>query len=106
MRKIYNYNNVTDIYINLNETSYSDPETQKWLWDEAKVVYSGTNTTPLMLKGNNVYLGWEDDGHICFDDRSLVLGAVYFQSLLRDGKIMLDNIQKEVKSNKKSKKKV
>ena len=97
MRKIYNTNQGIDIYIDLNETSYHDPETQKWLWDNAKVIYSGLNTSPLMFLDNKVTIGWEDDGHICFDSEALTLDLIYFKSLLRDGEILLNKISEEVK---------
>ena len=94
MRKIYNTNQGIDIYIDLLETSYHDPETQKWLWDKAKVVYSGLNTSPLMFLDNKVTIGWEDDGHICFDSDCPVFNILYFEVLLRDGQSLLQKIQK------------
>lgn len=104
MRKIFENNFGIDIYIDLEKTSYHDPETQKWLWDKAKVIYSGLNTTPIMLLGNNnIALGWEDDGHLCFERDALTLDFIYFKSLLRDGQKLIDTIERETKK-KKSKK--
>lgn len=94
MRKIFDTNQGIDIYIDLGETSYHDPETQKWLWDNAKVVYSGLNTSPLMFLNDKVTIGWEDDGHICFDSDCPIFNLLYFEVLLRDGQSLLQNIQK------------
>lgn len=95
MRKIFNTNQGIDIYIDLNETSYHDPETQTWLWDEAKIVYSGLNTSPLMYSDNKIIIGYEDDGHIWFDSDSLALDVIYFGSLLRDGQNLLKILEKQ-----------
>ena len=95
MRKLYETNRGIDIYIDLRETSYHDPETQEWLWDEAKIVYSGRNTSPLMYSDGKVIIGYEDDGHIWFDNDSLTLSVVYFESLLRDGQILLKTLEKQ-----------
>lgn len=104
MRKIYESNGIVDIYIDLEETSYHDPKTISWLWDTARVVFSGHSTTPIRYDGKNVILGWEDDGHICFDQDSLVTNSVYFQTILRDGDMLLRNLEKEEKAKTKKKK--
>lgn len=94
MREIFNTNQGIDIYIDLNETSYYDPITQAWLWDKAKVIYSGLNTSPLMFLDDKVTIGWEDNGHICFDSTCPVFNILYFEALLRDGQFLLKKIQK------------
>lgn len=92
MREIFKNNQSIDIYIDLDKTSYRDPETQQWLWDEAKVVYSGLNVSPIMFLEDKVTIGWEDDGHICFDSSCLTMSMLYFEILLRDGQKLIDNL--------------